>query len=327
MKKRIVKFFCTILAGSILTTCQIPVTASSLKPSEDVLNSKSEELSTQAETLISQSVETIINNNTNLYNELDHELDDMGVKKISYEDVVQLTSVNGERLSDNALATYSNNNVTFRTQCLDYTKNGKTYDMMRIYATPTNAFSTLHKASSQVTRFKSTQTKVTASAVTGLNMAISTIGGAASDTISRFLSVYDLVKGIYSACSSTSTLNNVESNTTWDIMETCSFIYFKNKSEQMWHLKGRFSQASASVNVCIPTIKFNGISAQSRMDVNYYYGDALPKYYNRIEQPFNCFLNGGIYESRITNVVIFGIAGSSIHTDKLSNPSEPAEIY
>ncbi len=122
MKKRIAKFFCTILAGSILTTCQIPVTASSLKPSEDVLNSKSEELSTQAETLISQSVEAIINNNTNLYNELDHELDDMGVKKISYEDVVQLTSVNGERLSDNALATYSNNNVTFRTQCLDYTK-------------------------------------------------------------------------------------------------------------------------------------------------------------------------------------------------------------
>lgn len=84
----------------------------------------------------------------------------------------------------------------------------------------------------------------------------------------------------------------------------------------MWHLKGRLSRASAAVNVCIPTIKFNGITAQSSMDVNYYYGDAAPKNYNRIETPFNCFLNGGIYESRITHVVIFGVSGEVLHTKK-----------
>lgn len=328
MKKRRIKFCCIALVGIILTTCQIPVTAESFSPSDEVLNAENKELTIQAENLIDQSVKAIVSNDVESYEEIDQALDDMGVEKVSYEEVVQLTSLCSKNPNNDCISTYSaNGNVTFRTQYLDYTKNGITYDMMRIYATPTNAFSSLHRCDSKVTEFKSTTNKATAAAVTGLNMAISTIGGAASDTISRFLSVYDLVKGIYSACSSTSIINNVTSNSTWDVAETCSFIYFKNKSEQMWRLKGRFSQASASVNICIPQITFNGITAQSRMDVNYYYGDAVPKYYNRIEQPFNCFLNGGIYESRITHVVIFGVAGEVLHTNKLSNPAEPAEIY
>lgn len=322
MKKKLLSM---LLACTIMCTCQIPVSAELLSPSDEILNAEAEELSERAESLIDLSAQSIVDGDYDTYDEINAELEEMGVQEVSYEDVVKLTA---SEESCEGISVYSSpSNVSFRTQYLNYTKDGKTYDLMRVYATPTSAISSLHRCDSKTMQFKSTSNKVTASAVAGLTMGISTLGGVASDTLSAVFSVYDLVKGIYTACSSSSILNNVMSTYVWNIAESCSFVYFKEKSDQMWHLKGRFSFASASVGVTIPSITINGTIAYSNMVQRSYGGQAVPKYYNRLERPFNCFINGGIYEARISNVVIFGLSGSVIRNQRLSNPLEPAEVY
>lgn len=329
MNRKGIKFFCIALVGIFMATCQIPVTAESFSPRDEVLNAESEELAVRAETLIDQSVEAIINDDTETYKKAEQNLDTMGVEKVSYKEIISLTGYNANvsSLESSSVNSISSQTVTFRTQYLDYTQNGVTYDMMRIYATPTGSEGSLYRTGTTTQQHKPSYTKVKASAVVALNMAISTIAGAASDTISIGQSVYELVNGIYTACTSTSTLDNVKASYTWNIAETCSFMYFKNKSETMWHLKGRFSKASAAVGASVPLLSINGGNVYTSVAQKSYSGEAIPNNYNRVGNPFNAFLNGGIYESRITHVVIQGLAGTPVYTKPLANPSEPAEIY
>lgn len=272
------------------------------------------------------------------YNDIDNLIDDRNTALMeqNYEYADQLTDTLHEHgiqtitlaeldaLTGNTTPAAARSSAKFETVYGTYTTGGKKYNTMRVYATPSYS-SNLYK--SGVTVLKNTS-KAKAGAMSLLNsVAESAAGIAASSTQATIaLSVYDALKNLVPALSSTSTINTIKSSYTWNVAETCVFIFVKNSSG-MWLSAAQYSKATASITVVTPTLSFGKNGAIASSVTKKYNINAIPKNYNSTAKAVSAYINGGEYnKARIKKLVIKGIQGKTVKSISLLNPDYPGSI-
>lgn len=277
----------------------------------------------EVDLLMERQAEALLRKDTALYEEIDRELEQRGVKEVSLNEVIALTgSVPAfDGYATNAAAASS---ATFRTVYSAYITGGKSYDVMRVYATPTGSTGTLYQTG--VTAVKNTAS-ATAIGMQFAKIAVSTVAGIASDTIGTIQSVYDALKGMISVLSPTATITDIQTSYTWSAAETCVFVYFKSPTiPEMWNLKGQYSKATASVATATPVLKVSGSSVIANTITRVYNGSATPANYDSTLKAFQAYTEGGTYVSAISKITVTGIQGKTVKTINLANPEIPALI-
>ena len=334
MRKRFFSFMSLLLVASFLLVPTQAFATSNEQAEEIVLNSEtSQETSiTEIDMLIEQRTEALIENNQELYDEINEALEEKGLQTVTLEEVIALTgsvpTLDGSTLSPDSLDTPQMaalaSSATFQTLYSTYTTGGKSYDVMRVYATPNGSTGTLYQTGS---------TSITNAASAGantmafINIGVSSVAGLASDTIGLVQTVYGALSGIISQLSTTSTVTNIKATYVWNAAETCVFIYFPSPTiGGLWNVKARYSKASSGVGVNVPTLVTSANRTIAVVQQKSYSGSATPVNYDSTAKAFEAYTNGGTYQSRISKITIKGIEGKAVQTITLKNPLEPAEI-
>ena len=150
--------------------------------------------------------------------------------------------------------------------------------------------------------------------------------GLASDSIGVVQTVYGALQSYINAFSPTTTVTNISSSYTWNVGETCVFVYVKSTTGE-WVMGAQYSKATASVTVVTPTLEYGTNGAIASAITKYYSGSATPTNYNDTAKAVNAFLGADLYDdARITRIVINGIEGKTVETVNLVNPDFPGMI-
>lgn len=263
--------------------------------------------------LIEQRNQAYLMNDYDTVNEITSELYENGMSKISKKDLETLL---GEE--SNAL---SRSGATFETVYSTYTTGGRTYKIMRVYATPTTN-SNLYMTG--VTAVKNS-TSLSANAMNFINITAQASAGLASNTVSTVQTVYGAISSYVGTLSPTTTIKNISASYTWNIAETCAFVYVKSSSG-MWVQGAQYGKVSSSVTAVIPTLTYgtNGVIASSI--TKNYNGSATPYNYNSTAKAIDGYLGSVYTSSKVSKVIIKGIEGKTVKSIKLLNPEIPAMI-
>lgn len=274
--------------------------------------------------LMDEKNEALLKKNIDAYKKINETLDDYGVETVSLQEVISLTgTVPTFNANEDVNRLYASS-ATFQTVYSTYVKNGVSYRAMRIYATPNGINGSLYKTGSTSLKNSKTATSVAMTMIeTGGSFGVGLIQG-----IGTVYSVYESLSSAIDELSPTSTITDIQANYTWNIAETCVFIYFPSPVVSgMWLVKGRYSKVSLGVGISVPTLKINGNNVAASVLQKNYSESAIPKDYNDIDKAFYAYQNGGVYEAYgASSITIKGIEGQTVKTLYLSNPSEPGEI-
>ena len=251
-----------------------------------------------------------------------------------YEEVANLTAElrsNGmstislaelNTLTGNENTFSSRSGTVFETVYSTYITAGKSYDIMRVYATPTTG-SDLYMTG--VTAVKNSVSAL-ANAMKFIGITAEAAIGLASDSIGVVQTVYGALQSYINAFSPTTTVTNISSSYTWNVGETCVFVYVKSTTGE-WVMGAQYSKATASVTVVTPTLEYGTNGAIASAITKYYSGSATPTNYNDTAKAVNAFLGADLYDdARITRIVINGIEGKTVETVNLVNPDFPGMI-
>ena len=138
--------------------------------------------------------------------------------------------------------------------------------------------------------------------------------------------VYGALSSLVSNLSSISTIKNISSSYTWNVAETCVFVYIKSPTTGMWIQGAQYGKASSNVTVVTPTLTYGTNGAIASSVTKTYSGTATPSNYNSTAQAFNGYLGSVYTDAKVSKVVIKGIEGKTVKTIKLLNPDIPAMI-
>ncbi len=268
--------------------------------------------------LVDERNEAYLNGDNEEVERLTNELHSTGMGTISLDELNQLT---GENKSDSKIAARSG--ATFETVYSTYTHNGITYDIMRIYATPTTSSNLYY---SGVTALKNSSS-ATANSMKFISIVAQATAGLASDSLGAIQTVYGALRSSISALSSTSTINNISSSYTWNAAETCVFVYVKSTVTGNWVMGAQYSKASSTVTTVTPTLEYDSNGAITSAITKTYSGTATPTYYNNTYKAVSEYLGAGLYDlARVNKIVVKGIQGKKIKTINLLNPDTPGTI-
>jgi len=335
MRKRFFNFMSFLLVASLLLVSQTQVFATSIeRATETVLNSEtSQEVSvSEIDALIEQRTKALIENNQKLYDEINGSLEERGLSEVTLEEVIELTGsvpmIDGSTLSPDSLDKPEMDalasSATFETVYSTYVTGGRSYDVMRVYATPNGNTGTLYQTgNTSVTNSAS----AAANTMAFIKIGVSSVAGLASDTIGVVQTVYGALSGIVSQLSTTSTVTNIKATYVWNAAETCVFVYFPSPTiGGLWNVKAIYSKATSGVGVNVPTLVTSANGTIAVVQQKSYSGSATPVNYNSTAKAFESYQNGGTYQSRVSKITITGIEGKTVKTINLRNPSIPAEI-
>lgn len=271
------------------------------------------------DTLLEREMEALVSNDYQTQEQLSRKLEQLGIKEITYQELATLTGDENPSFKNAQLSS----SATFRTVYSTYTSGGKTYNVMRVYATPSGQTGTLYQTG--VTAVKNS-TSAVAKGMQFVKIGVLAVAGIASNTIGTIQTVYDALKSGVSVLSPTSTITDIQTSYTWNAAESCVFVYFKN-AQGSWTISGQYSKVSSSVHAATPTLKVNGQSVITSIISKTYSGSATPQNYDDTAMAFHAFRAGAnVYRSCITKVVVTGIEGKSVKTISLANPPIPAAI-
>lgn len=274
--------------------------------------------------LMDEKNEALLQDNIDEYKKINETLDDYGVDTVSLQEVISLTgTVPTFNANEDVNRLYAST-ATFQTVYSTYVKNGVSYRAMRVYATPNGQTGVLYKTGSTSLRDSAT---LPSKIMTVLETA-SSYGVGLIRKIGAVYSAYDSLSSAIDELSPTSTITDIQANYTWNIAETCVFIYFPSTvASGAWIIKGRYSKVSLGVGISIPTLKIDGNNVTASVLQKNYSESAIPKDYNDIDKAFYAYQNGVVYEAYgASDITIRGIEGKIIKTIDLKNPSEPGEI-
>lgn len=316
MKKAIASFMALLFIG--LT----PITSFAAEPELEVIitnpytrNSVSSITIDDIDALVEERNQAYLSGDYETVENLTNELHNRGMGTISLNELNQLTG--------NENGSVTRGGATFETVYSSYTTGGKTYDIMRVYATPTTSSNLYMTGVTAVKNSSSAQ----ANAMQFINITAQAAAGLASNTISAIQTVYGALKSYVSALSSTTTIRNISSSYTWNAAETCVFVYVKSTTTGNWIMAAQYSKASASVGVVTPTLEYGTSGAITSSITNSYSGSATPTNYNSTAKAVSEYLGAGLYDqARVSKVIIKGIEGKTVKTVNLLNPDIPAMI-
>lgn len=317
MKKIITMF----MAVALVLSVAIPVSAAEpVSETEVVLKNRIARSSYS--TLSVSDIDQLVEDRNQAYlledydavNQISDELYENGMSMISLEELNALTGEENTQISRSG--------ATFETVYSTYSTGGKKYDIMRVYATPTSS-SELYMTG--ITAVKNSAS-AKANAMSFINITVQAAAGLASNTISAVQTVYGALSSLVSNLSSTSTIKNISSSYTWNVAETCVFVYIKSPTTGMWIQGAQYGKASSSVTVVTPTLTYGTNGAIASSVTKTYSGTATPTNYNSTAQAVNGYLESVYTDAKVSKVVIKGIEGKTVKTIKLLNPDIPAMI-
>lgn len=318
MMKKFLRLFFMV----IVTVCMLQAEVLAKGAEYDFSMSKTEEQ--VVDEMIEKRTQALVNGDMKRYKEIDDQL--YGKHQLEHISAEQIDEVTQGHIY-NKMMTYSdisyNNNVRFEKIYGTKTRNNKKYKYMKIYATPTSE-GILYKSGATTIQ---NSNNYKASVLKLLNIGASAVGGAMSNTFGKAKTVYDMLSTM-SGISSVSTINNIKANYTWNVAEICTFVYFENQNAPgTWIIKGRYTRATASVSVAIPTLKIDGRNVSTNIQTKTYDARLSPENYGSIIKPLECYINGGFYETHIRKVNIIGLGGSIVTSVSLYNPEQPFNLY
>ncbi|MFD2115257.1 hypothetical protein ACFSTH_07005 [Paenibacillus yanchengensis] len=288
------------------------------------------------------------------YYELDEKLMQMGVRKISYDDVVALTS-NEEDFTMEAIREasfvedYSNLSFTSSQSSIDridveksimrantettfenyYTTlwnpiNSQWYDVWRVTASPNgNLGSSLsHRVSTSVTSTKSTD----AITMKFLGITVSSVAGELlSPPYSYVKTVYDAYREMGNFMSPTTKVNNVDVHYLSNIAEINVFMYFKLQSHTTYPIVpgGLYSKINYTQDNTLMILNGN-IPAND--DVTYT-GTVSAEHYNNASYAFGRkWETGRPYISQIKRYNITGVGDKQAYSINMKAANTPQQL-
>lgn len=313
------KIISSIMALMLVLSMAIPVSAAEQAQGVETIvgNIKGRSLTTieDIDLLVEERNQAYLEENYELVDNLTNELHACGMGTITLEELNELIG------NEQVAATRSG--ATFETVYSTYSTGGKTYDIMRVYATPTTSSNLYMTGVTAVKNSASAQ----ANAMSFVNITVQAAAGLASNTISAVQTVYGALKSYISALSTTSTIKNISSSYTWNAAETCVFVYVKSSVTGAWMQAAQYSKATATVTVVTPTLNYGTSGAITSAITKTYSGSATPTNYNSTAKAVTEYLGAGLYDqARVNKIVIKGIEGKAVKTINLLNPDIPGMI-
>jgi hypothetical protein len=273
--------------------------------------------------LMEKRTQAILSKDFTAADEIGAELEKLGAKEVSLNEVLVLTDSTPEEFEKSSDIQLLAASATFSTVYSTYTTGGQTYDVMRIYATPTGSTGTLYQTGVTAT---TNSNSAAANTMQILKMVVSSTVGVASNTIGIAQTVYGFLKDLISLLSPTSTISNITTSYTWSAAESCVFIYFQSKTSGAWVLAGQYSKATTTMHTATPVLKVQGTSVIGSTVSKDHNGSATPLYYNDTAKAYTEFRATGIHVSRIKQITVTGVEGKTVKTIRLANPDIPAAI-
>lgn len=274
------------------------------------------------DSIVDERLEAVVEGDQEKYDELTEILRSYGVEEVTLPEIAELT---GEDIPAQQSSS-THNGITYETYNTTYKYNGKSYEILRILATPVSGYTndTILYKSGDIVIKNSKPAGVNAMYV--LKSTVSSVAGLASDKIAVAQTVYNFFKGIRDQVSSTSEITNIKASYDWNTALACSFIYVRENPKAAFDLRGVYHKASASIGVTIPQIAVkNYQNIETSMLQNSHSGIATPVNYDNTLKAVQGFINKKQYQSSVEGVKMTGVEGKTIKNMNFNLPMTPAE--
>ncbi len=250
--------------------------------------------------LLEQYSEANLTSNVELKEKIDEQLTDMGVEKISLDEIQKLT---GEISKPYAVTSQSN--IEFRTAYSSIVSNGKTVQIMRIYAIPSEGSDMFHYGVVEKDATKSGLAKTLKLVnIWGNYAAGFTKAGPA-------VSLYDALHNTITTLTQNSQITRVRASYDFTCIENTVFLYFKNTSGN-WTQMGISSSLGYSVTAIAKSVYINNNNALPKHTSRDYTGTLQSSRYNDASYMYNNYAAGNVNtESQFTKFHIAGVTGNS----------------
>lgn len=231
--------------------------------------------------LMEKQTQAIIAGDSKLAEKISDELDSIGVKKVSFEEILALTD--GEKTYDTDIEIKAQSDITFRTAYSYITVSGSRVDIMRVYATPKPGAYMYHEGIVDKDVSKSgTATALELIRIWGEY-------GAGFTRIGNVVSVYTGLRDSISTLQPTSPITRVRADYNFTCAENTVFLYYWNDFMQNWSHMGNSSYLGYGVTNTTKTCYISGYNALPQHKSTDYnnslysanYNDAYYMYTNR----------------------------------------------
>lgn len=271
---------------------------------------------------ISESTEALVQGDMKKYAELSQKLDNMGAEEISFEEVLQLTGENAVSISDNLPEMLAaSNSVSFRKTTTKFTQSGKTYDIMQITATP-NGSGLLYNTGNTT----QTHSQPASAGIKAVGVMAKAAAGELSKKINIAFTIYDVVSAAGNAIKTTSTVKNIRANYTWNVGETCTFIYVFDNNLGSYRLGARYNKASFTIASSIPSITVVGLSPITDVIQHKITDTATALHYGSIPRAVEYANKNATYTGNVGNINFSGLSNQVVKNINLLCPMNPAEL-
>lgn len=277
--------------------------------------------------LLDKRAEYILSENNEKINELDIQLNSLGVTKLTSSETYQL--FNNTEYTNNSITTYVtkpvSDTITWFTSRSDYTYNGTTYEIQTLTAQANSKNSNLTKTGTKV--LKSTYDwKI------GNMNALKIVGSEIAGVIpgaSLAITVYDLLNPYLSGISKETSIVDIEASYTYSHITTVRFKYIKIKgqSDTMQNLTHISTSAITEVTTTVPTIDIStgvgnpkNISSTERIYTT-------PSAYNSNSKAINAYINSTVHKAYANKITVTGIESKNIIIHYPIQPHSPAQVY
>lgn len=269
-----------------------------------------------------ERLEAVVQGDEQRYTELTDLLHSYGVREATPAEVAELT---GEDMPMQQFSE-TRNGITYDTYNTDYSYGGKTYEILRILATPVPNYvrdTVLYKTGD--IDLKNSKT-ATANTMQVIGATVSAGAALANNKIGIAQTVYGFFKSVSDELSATSEITNIKASYTWNTALACSFVYVRENPKATFDLRGLYHKASASIGVTIPQLSVTGNqNIQTSMLQRSHSGTATPVNYNSTLKAVEGFINKKQYQASVEGVKMTGVEKKTIKNITFSLPMTPLE--
>lgn len=250
--------------------------------------------------------------------DLEQELDDMGVKDSTPEELQVISGASTQA------ARASSSKVTYKTSTYSVTVGGKSYQVKEVIALPTTESNLFHSVS--------VNKKTTSSSVaSGQYELLKVLGTAAFAEYGKFVSAFNVLKSVISGFSSTTKVYGITATYVCAALEMVRFYSYKTSSGWQSYASSSYAQTAMSATI-FSTSYAGGSKSGLNMAVsavkdlvssNNGYGAA-----NLLKQYFQTYLYNK--KSQITNVMFYHNANGTrktIDVIGMTCPTTTADIH
>lgn len=316
------KYLTLILSALVLIVAIVPNQNLYASMVDEEITNNSEVRINEIDKLIDKRTEALLTSDFKLYNKINNEVKELGVEEITLDEVVKLTESSTDYRNTYLRSISSDPTIRYEKTNYTYSSGGKTYDIMKITATPLGQEGLLYKTGTTVVENSSS---ASANSMKFIGIGVSSLAGVASSTISIVQTIYSAIKDFVSVLTPTSTIKNIKASYTWNTAETCSFIYIFDKSIGSYKLGARYHKVSSGLGVSVPNLVVNGGDSVAVVNQWNKSGIATPVNYDSTSVAVDYFRRSSIYTSSISKVLITGIEGKIVNKVYLRNPQNPRE--